>query len=119
MSTHQWSTGAPRRHHGGDVVWAWGLIGVTVPAGVAALLVVKVVADALGMTVGLPQTGGERVAQVLFDVGLYLAVAAPLVGSVALGLRAWHEEHEGLGLRAAVVSAGLLVVGTALVLLAS
>lgn len=116
MSSGQWSTRAPR-HHGGDATWAWGLIALSVPAGVAALLVVKVVADALGMTVGLPRTGSERTAQALFDLGFYLAVAAPLVGAVVVGLRTWREEREALGLRAALLGGGLLVVGTVLLLL--
>lgn len=89
----------PRPDRGDDVRWAWGLIAVTLPAAVVAVLLVEV-AGATGTVAGLL---------------VYLAVAAPLAGSVAVGLRAWRRRRDGLGLRAALMSAGMLVVSTALV----
>jgi hypothetical protein len=84
------------------VTWAWGLIAVTLPAGILAVLLLEAF-DATG-----------RVA----DVGLYVAVVAPLVASVAVGLLGWRRAHEALALRGALVSVGLLVAGTVLVALA-
>jgi hypothetical protein len=81
------------------VTWAWGLIAVTLPAGILAVLLL----EAFGVT--------GRVA----DAGLYLAVVAPLVASVVVGLLGWRREGEPLALRGALVSVFLLVVGTALV----
>jgi hypothetical protein len=85
----------------GYVTWAWGLIAVTLPVAVVAVVAL----DAFGVT---------RWA----DLGLYVAVAAPLVASVVVGLLGWRREGESLALRGALFSAFLLVVGTALVVLA-
>jgi hypothetical protein len=82
----------------GYVTWAWGLIAVTLPVAILAVLVV----DALGQ----PRWA---------DVGLYVAVAAPLVASVVVGLLGWRRESEPLALRGALFSVFLLVVGTVLV----
>ena len=49
-------------------------------------------------------------------VVVYAAVVAPLVWSVVLGLRTWRAAHDQLALRAALLSAGLIAVGTTLVL---
>jgi len=51
------------------------------------------------------------------NVALFAAVAAPLVASVVVGVRGWRREGLSLALRAAVLSAGLLVLGAALVLM--
>ncbi|HSJ19073.1 MAG TPA: hypothetical protein VK964_00730 [Nocardioidaceae bacterium] len=80
------------------VTWAWGLIAVTLPVGILSVLLV----EALG------QPGWA-------DAGLYVAVAAPLVASVVVGLLGWWRESEPLALRGALFSVFLLVVGTVLV----
>jgi hypothetical protein len=83
------------------VTWAWGLIAVTLPLATLAVVVL----DAFGQ----PRWAG---------VGLYVAVAAPLVASVVVGLLGWRREGEALALRGALFSVFLLVVGTVLVGLA-
>ncbi|HEU4514764.1 MAG TPA: hypothetical protein VFR87_16770 [Nocardioidaceae bacterium] len=95
-------TSSPVGEHGDDVRWAWGLIATALPAAIVALLLVEVVADATRWRSGL---------------ALYLAVALPLVASVVVGVRAWRRDRDGLGLRAALLSSGMLVVGTTLVVL--
>jgi hypothetical protein len=84
------------------VTWAWGLIAVTLPMAILAALVI----DLVGMT------------RWAADVTLYVAVAAPLVASIVVGLLGWRRESEPLALRGALVSVFLLVVGTVLVGLA-
>jgi hypothetical protein len=84
------------------VTWAWGLIAVTLPAGILAVLLLEAL-DATG-----------RVA----DAVLYAAVVAPLAASIGVGLLGWRREREALALRGALVSSALLVVGTVLVVLA-
>jgi hypothetical protein len=87
----------------GYVTWAWGLIAVTLPAGIVAVLLLEAF-DATGWVA---------------DAGLYVAVAAALVASVVVGLLGWRREGEPLALRGALVSVFLLVAGTVLVGLAA
>lgn len=89
-----------------SVRWAWGLIAMTLPAGLVAVLVV----DSIAGATDLSATG------LWAGVVVYAAVVAPLVASVVIGVRAWREAGEQLALRAALVSAGVAAIGTALVL---
>jgi hypothetical protein len=61
--------------------------------------------------------GPGEVARGWENAWLFVAVAAPLVASIVVGVRGWRREHESLALRAALLSAWLLAVGTALVLM--
>lgn len=88
-----------------DVRWAWGLIAMTLPAALVAILVV----DSVAAVVDRSATGFWA------GVAVYLAAVAPLLASIVVGLRAWREQDEPLGARAAALSAFLLVAGTVLV----
>jgi len=94
------------------VSWAWGLIALTLPAGIVAVLLVEAVAAVTDLGAGetMGASGWENVA-------LFAAVAAPLLASVVVGVRGWRREGQSLALRAALVSAGLLVIGAALALM--
>lgn len=89
-----------------SVRWAWGLMAMTLPAGLVAVLVV----DSLSGMSGLSASGLWAGAVV------YAAVVAPLVASIVIGLQAWRVAGEQLALRAAFVSAGVITVGSVLVL---
>lgn len=124
------STSVPTRHHAPThradrrasaqsgtrpnryVSWAWGLIALTLPVGIVAVLLVEAVAAVTDLGAG--QTTGASGWE---NVALFAAVAAPLVAAVVVGLRGWRREGQSLALRAALVSAGLLVLGAALVLM--
>jgi len=89
-----------------DVRWAWGLMAFTLPAGLVAVLLV----DGIAALTALSATG------LWAGVVVYAAVVAPLVASVVVGFRAWRAAGETLALRAALLSAGMIAVGSALVL---
>ena len=89
-----------------SVRWAWGLMAVTLPAGLLAVLLV----DAVAAVSDLSATG------LWAGLVVYAAVVAPLVASIVIGLRAWQDTGEKLALRAALVSTGLIALGTVLVL---
>lgn len=99
-------TSAATRDQDEDVRWAWGLMAFTLPAGLVAVLLV----DGIAALTTLSATG------LWAGVIVYAAVVAPLVASVVIGLRAWRAGGETLALRAALLSAGLIAVGSALVL---
>jgi hypothetical protein len=61
--------------------------------------------------------GTGEVARAWEGLWLFAAVATPLVASIAVGVRGWRREHEPLALRAALLSAWLLAVGTTLILM--
>jgi len=87
------------------VTWSWGLVAFTLPAALLAAVAVGV----------LEQLAGTRLAW--GGVLVYGAVIAPLVASIVIGVRGWRQEHEMLALRAALLSALMVLAGTALVLL--
>ncbi|HSE08625.1 MAG TPA: hypothetical protein VLB29_08155 [Nocardioidaceae bacterium] len=108
------TTGHLQERHGRDsevaptgyVGWSWGLIALTLPAALAAVLAVSVLEQLAGTA---PAWGGGLV---------YVAVLAPLVASIVVGVRGWRREHQMLALRAAALSALLAVAGTVMVVLA-
>lgn len=88
------------------VRWAWGFIAMTLPVAIVAVLLVDSAAAAFDFSA----TG------VWAGAVVYAAVVAPLVASIATGVHGWRWGHDTLALRAALLSAGLLLVGSTLVL---
>jgi hypothetical protein len=93
-----------------SVSWSWGLIALTLPAGIVAVLLIEAIAAVSDLGTGEVLGAPDWV-----DYGFYAAVAAPLVAAIVVGLRGWRREHASLALRAALLAAFLLVVGTTLV----
>ena len=88
-----------------DVSWAWGLMALTLPAALVAVVLVGIF-EALAGTV-LAWSGGL----------VYVAAMVPLVASIVVGLRVWRRDGEALGLRAALLSTLVAVACTVMALM--
>ncbi len=96
--------------------WALGLLAATVPVTLVAVAVIEAIAGAMGMGMGTPSTPDEVRAQDWLNYGFFVAVAAPLVASFVVGLRAWRRAHDAVALTAGLIAIALLVSGAAVVL---
>lgn len=88
-----------------DVGWAWGLIALTLPATLLAVMLVGILESLAGNALAW----SEGV--------VYVAAMAPLLASIVVGLRVWRREGETLGLRAAFLSALVGVACTVMALM--
>lgn len=89
--------------------WALGLLAATVPVLLLAVAVIEAVAGAMGMGMGTPSTPAEVEAQTWLNYGFFAVVAAPMVASFVVGLRAWRRGHDSIALTAGLISLALLV----------
>jgi hypothetical protein len=105
----------PIRVHHRRAAWAWGLLAAALPAGIVALIVIEAIADAMGMSMGVPRNEAEVAAQDWLNYAFFAAVGAPVIASIAVGLRAWRRDRDALALVAALTSAALLVAGTVMI----
>lgn len=91
--------------------WALGLLGATVPAVVLGVVLVEAIAGAMGMGMGTPSTPDEVEAQTWLNYGFFAVVAAPMVASFVVGLRAWRRAHDSIALTAGLIALAMLVAG--------
>jgi hypothetical protein len=92
--------------------WSLGLLAATVPVLLLAFGLVELIAGAMDMTMGTPVGDDEVAAQTWLNVGFLAVVAAPLVASFVVGLRAWRRERDAVAFTAGLAGAALLVLGT-------
>lgn len=111
-STHAAESPVRPDRAGRYVGWSWGLIALTLPAGIVAVLLIQAVVAVTDLGAGEVPGAPDWV-----DYGFYAAVAAPLLAAVVVGVNGWRREHASLALRAALLAAFLLLVGTTLVVL--
>lgn len=91
--------------------WALGLLAATVPVLLLAVAVIEAVASALGMGMGTPSTPAEVDAQTWLNLGFFVVVAAPMVASAVVGVRAWLRAKDAVALTVGLISAAMLAGG--------
>lgn len=97
--------------------WALGLLAATVPVLVLAVAVVDAIAGGMGMGMGTPANADEVRAQEWLNYAFFAVVAAPMIASLVVGVRAWRRAHDAIALTAGLVAAAFLIAGTLTIVL--
>jgi hypothetical protein len=95
--------------------WSLGLLAATVPILVLAVVVIEAIASSMGMGMGTPANADEVRAQDWLNYGFFAVVAAPMLASFLVGVRAWRRAHDAVALTAGLIAAAMLVGAAAII----